>query len=185
MDRSSVSDLGGPLAVGSIAFLGTFLIVDGLNGLFILIEQYATTATWAILFAGPTLVLAYAFGVIAIQVADFARGAYDRRHGRDPLASFVSIARSNNEHLVARYRELRRTQEFLQGMSPALALLGVGSFFAVRWLGSFDLFGYAAGLGCLTLAALLPLVAHRLGLQTHALAEICEKSTEGPSTSAA
>ena len=122
MDRTPISDLGGALAVGSIGFAGAFLIVDGINGLFLLIEEYAQTNTWAVLFAAPTLVLAYAFGVIAMQVTGAVRTAYDVRHGRDPLASFVVVARLNNAHMVDRYREIRRSQEFLQGVSPTAQL---------------------------------------------------------------
>ena len=176
MDRTPISDLGGALAVGSIGFAGAFLIVDGINGLFLLIEEYAQTNTWAVLFAAPTLVLAYAFGVIAMQVTGAVRTAYDVRHGRDPLASFVVVARLNNAHMVDRYREIRRSQEFLQGVSPALALLGVGLFFAIRWMGPFYLFGYIAGTGCLALSVLLPALAHRLALQSFALAEYADKA---------
>ena len=70
MDRNSVSDLSGALANGSIAFAGVFLIIDGINGMFALIEHYANTGTWAIVFTVPTLVLAYAFGTIAIQLTN-------------------------------------------------------------------------------------------------------------------
>jgi hypothetical protein len=175
VDRLSISDLAGPLAVGSIAFAGAFLIVDGLNGLFVLIEQYAHTPTWAIVFTGPTIVLAYAFGVIAIELGSFVRIAYDLRHGRDPVASFIAIARLANEHLVARHRELRRHQEFLQGCSLSLVVLGVGAFFSLRWLVSFYLFGYVAGFGCLALAVVLPILAGRLAHQAFALGEFADK----------
>jgi hypothetical protein len=179
MDRTAISDLSGALAVGSIAFAGTFLIVDGINGLFILIEQYAQTATWAIVLAAPTLVLAYAFGLIAIQLTGFLRTAYDVRCGRDPIASFIKVAQLDNVHVVSRYGELRRSQEFLQGMSPSLAILGVGALFAIRWLGPFYLFGYVAGAGCLALSAVLPIIAHNLALQAFALAEFADKTERG------
>lgn len=147
MDRLSLSDLAGALAVGSIAFAGAFLIVDGLNGLFVLIEQYAQTPTWAIVFTDPTIVLAYAFDVIAIELSSFVRTAHDLRQGRDPIVFFIAVARLGNEHLVTRHRELRRHQEFLQGCSLSLVVLGVGAFFEMRWFGSFYLFGYIAEFG--------------------------------------
>ncbi len=175
MDRTLISDLGGALAVGSIGLAGAFLIVDGINGLFLLIEQYAPTATWAVLFATPTIVLAYAFGVVAMQVTGFIRTAYDVQCGRDPLASFVSVAQLNNEHIVNQYLLLRRSQEFLQGISPSFALLGVGLFFSARWMGAFYLFSYIAGTGCLVLTALLPMLAHQQALQSFSLAEHAEK----------
>jgi hypothetical protein len=185
MDRTPISDLAGALAVGSIGFAGAFLIVDGINGLFLLIEEYAQTTTWAVLFAAPTLVLAYAFGVVAMQVTGFVRTAYDVRRGRDPLASFVNVAKLNNEHIVNRYLELRRSQEFLQGVSPSLALLGVGLFFAIRWMGAFYLFGYIAGAGCLALSVLLPALADRLALQSFSLAEHADKALADRAKSAA
>lgn len=175
VDRLSLSDLAGPLAVGSIAFAGAFLIVDGLKGLFVLIEQYAQTPTWAIVLAGPTIVLAYLFGVIAIEMGSAVRTVYDLRKGRDPVAPFIAIARLANEHLVARHRELRRHQAFLEGCSLSLAVLGVGAFFSMRWLGSFYLFGYVVGFGCLALAVVLPILAGRLAHEAFTLGEFADK----------
>jgi len=177
-ERPTISELSGPLAVGSISFAGAFLIVDGVNGLFLLIEQYAQSATWAILFAVPTLVLSYAFGVICIRIMSMFRSRYDKRCGRDAEAAFVSIASLKNDQLVARFLDLQREQEFLLGASPSLVVLGVGLFFAVRWMGGFYLFGYLAGAGCIGLGAVLPLIAHYIALQSFHLAEIATRRSD-------
>jgi hypothetical protein len=91
------------------------------------------------------------------------------------MASFIAIARLENEHLVTRHRKLRRHQEFLQGCSLSLLVLGIGAFFSMRWLGSFYLFGYIAGFGCFALAVILPILADRLAHQAFMLGEFADK----------
>lgn len=168
-----IADLSGTLAVGSIAFAGAFLVVDGQINLYQLIQQYAETPSWAIVLAGPVLVLSHAFGVVAIQSTSLVRAAYDAKHGRDSLEVFVRIARLDNEHIVARYEELRRAQEFLQGMTPALLILGVGALCSRIHLGAHDLFGVVTAAGCFGLGAILPWLAGRLG--RHAF-ELCDQA---------
>jgi len=66
--RSAI--LVGRWLIGSICLLGLFLMVDAPTNLFMFVEGYAKTAMWGILFAFPTVVLAYLLGLIAITGAD-------------------------------------------------------------------------------------------------------------------
>lgn len=180
MRTNGISDLTGALAVGSIGFCGAFLIVDGINGMYLLIEEYASSATWAVIFTIPVLVISYAFGTVAIQVGTFAASMFERRQGSHPVETFLVIASLRNDQITSEYLRLRKHQEFLLGCSPSFIVLGIGLFSSTKWMGSFDLLGWIAGLGCLVLTAGLPLLAHQLSRSANRIGEWAKVQAHPP-----
>ena len=64
MPGASLEAVTGRLGVGAVAFLGLFLMVDGLQvGVFELVETYGKSSTWGIVGVVPTAVVIYLIGV--------------------------------------------------------------------------------------------------------------------------
>jgi hypothetical protein len=168
--RLAIGGAGGILAVGSLCFLGAFLIVDGVTGLYVLIEEYSADTAWAVLFAFPALVLSYVFGLIA-TTASHQVLARVRGHGpNEELEQFVRVAAADNEALSERYLSLVQHQALLEGASLGFVIMFIGAIFAVRWLGPFGSFGWLASLGFLGLAAICPILAAGLAKKAEYLA---------------
>lgn len=71
MPGASLEAVTGRLGVGAIAFLGLFLIVDGMQiGVFDLVETIGKSVTWGIIGIVPTVVVTYIVGVFCLGIAE-------------------------------------------------------------------------------------------------------------------
>ena len=107
----------------------------------------------------------------AIDLIKFIDDTLERREGHDSITCFLDVAYLKNEQITSEYLDLRRHQRFLLGCSPSFLILGVGFFFAIRWMGEFDLFGWIAGAGCIGLAVGFPVLARRLSQAAYQIGE--------------
>lgn len=175
--RVSIQGAGGTLSVGSLTFLGIFLVVDGLSGLYLLIERYAKDSAWPVLFALPALVVSYILGLVVTAASEpvFARIRHEAP-GTE-VQEFAIVAATQNAAVVERYLDLYQHQVLLEGSAPGFLLLSVGSWFARQWLGSFSFFGWLCALGFAGLAIICPLVANGLRRKRRILLSSAESRT--------
>ena len=146
------------------------MIVDGVTGLYLLIEKYSAHAAWAVLFAFPVLVLSYVFGLIATTASHellIRLRGHSRTH---ELELFLRAAAMDNQAVVERYLGLVQHQVLLEGALIGFATMSLGSVFAVRWLGPYSSFGWIAAAAFAGLAILCPFLARSLARQAEFLA---------------
>jgi hypothetical protein len=146
------------------------MIVDGVTGLYVLIEEYSSDAAWAVLFAFPALVLSYVFGLMATTASHQVLSRLRGHPSNGELEQFVRVAAADNEALTERYLSLVQHQILLEGALVGFVTMSIGAVFATRWLGPFESFGWLAGLGFLTLAAICPILAAGLAKKAEFLA---------------
>ncbi len=161
--------------MGSICLLGFFLVVDGPTNLFLFVESYAQTATWAVLLAFPTLVLSYVLGLVAVNAADAVIPKLLGTQNVSEARPFVRIAAFGNEPITDHYLTTVRHQAFLQGLSPAFLILAVGCWSGIRWMGEAEIFGYVASAGSIALAVVCPMLATRLSKQAQSMSVLVEE----------
>ncbi len=71
MPGASFEAITGRLGVGAIAFLGLFLIADGMQiGIYDLVETYGRSTAWGIVGVVPTVVVTYIVGVFCLGVSE-------------------------------------------------------------------------------------------------------------------
>jgi hypothetical protein len=180
---TSIGDLSGTLSIGSICLLGLFLIVDAPTNLFVSVEEYAKTATWGVLLAFPTLVIAYLLGLIAIAGADVVVPRILKTGSASDVRQFLTVASAGNQSITDRYLITTRDQAFLQGACPAFLILTVGCLGGVRWMAGVEFFGYVSAAGSFLLALICPLLAKRLSKQAKQLASHSLMATDGSTAS--
>lgn len=175
-----IGGAGGTLAVGSLCFLGAFMVVDGVTGLYLLIDQYAGDAAWAVLFAFPALVLSYVFGLIATTAGHVFFQRLRKRSAEDELEHFAQVAGTGNQAMAERYLALVQHQALLEGASVGFLMLAIGSMFSIRWLSGFEVFGVIAGLGFTGLAVLSPVLADKYHRDAVSLARLAVSPSARP-----
>jgi hypothetical protein len=160
LPKPALEEVTGFLGVGSLQLLGAFLVIDGLTGFWVLLEIYAKSASFAILFTVPLLVISYVLGLLSSLGAEAAAWRlWKPVLGSDLLAQVLTLSL---EPLTARYIEVERHTRLLYGSSLALLLLAVGSVAELRNLEKYGSVGFlCAGIG-VALAVLCPMVAFRL-----------------------
>lgn len=130
--RQSLEEVTGYLGVGALLMLGIFLIVDGLTSFWVTLDLYSKTASFAILFTVPLLVIAYVLGLLASLVV---QTIIDRVAA--PVLGpelFASAVRKARDPLMNRYLEVERHSRLLYGCTLAFLVLGVGSLSVQRHL---------------------------------------------------
>ena len=85
MPGASLEAVTGRLGVGAIAFLGLFLMVDGLQvGAFELVETYGKSSTWGIVGVVLTAVVIYIIGVFCVGIAELGLSRFAVFDGPKP-----------------------------------------------------------------------------------------------------
>lgn len=168
---------GGTLAVGSLCFLGIFMVVDGFTGLYVLIEDYSADAAWAVLFAFPALVLSYVLGLLATLGAHRVSCRLRGRSTDLEIEEFAAIASSGNQGLLEMYTAIRQHEILLEGAVIGFGCMAVGAVSATRWLGAFTTFGWVASGGFLVLSLLCPVLSVSLAKQAELLASKAPRTT--------
>ena len=159
--KPSLEEVTGYLGVGALLLLGIFFIIDGFTNFWITVEQYAKTASFAILFTVPLLVICYVLGLLASLTI---QALLDRFL---PLilnaGLFAAAAQKGREALLARYLEVERHSRLLYGCTLAFLLLALGSLAVQKYLPPGQ---EAVSLACLVVGVVLatacPVLARHL-----------------------
>jgi hypothetical protein len=80
MPGASFEAVTGRLGVGAIAFFGLFLIVDGMVGVFDLVEAMGKSVTWGVIGLLPTVVVTYIVGLFCLGIARWLSPAFPHFH---------------------------------------------------------------------------------------------------------
>jgi hypothetical protein len=139
MPGASLEAVTGRLGVGAIAFLGLFLMVDGLQvGVFELIETYGRSSTWGIVGVVPTAVVIYIIGVFCVGFAELGLSRFTAFQGPPPRDILV-ISRSGTGLLQQMYADHLRNHELLKGAAVSFIVLAAGSLAEWRTIPGYEI----------------------------------------------
>jgi uncharacterized membrane protein YoaK (UPF0700 family) len=159
--KPSLEELTGYLGVGALLMLGVFFLIDGPTNVWITIEQYAKTSSFAILFTVPLLVIAYVLGLIASLAVQTVLERFVPAILSPEL--FASAAQRSREPLLSRYVEVERHSRLLYGCTLAFLVLAAGSLSVQRWLpAGQEVLGIVCFVLGVAIAAACPILARRL-----------------------
>lgn len=172
----------GASAVGALSLVGLTLIANAFApNLFVAIDIYADTPTWAIIVAIPLVALTYLLGLLSNAVAQATFVKFGFLDGDALLHDIVALAYSG-ELITGRYHQLRQEAELLAGCFVALALLALGCGLSawvapgwLRFLGAVTLFSVVIAIS----SGLLAVSRHRAA---HELALLLKRVEKGEST---
>ena len=175
--KPAVEEISGFLGVGSLEILGVFFILDGTSGFLAFIEAYAKTTAWAILVAVPLLVVAYVFGLISSLGVEAVLERFIPSQLTPAL--FRAVSESKNDALMQKYLDAERQTLLLHGCVAAFLLLSIGSWTEVPMMAPFGFVGYVGLVGGIAIAALCPVLAHRVQTQVTVFTQAFTGSPEG------
>lgn len=170
--KLGIEETGGTLAIGSLCFLGAFMVVDGLTNLYLLVDQYSGDAAWAVLFSFPAIVISYILGLVALAVSKRILRVVRRQSAQAEVEEFAIVAMTENEALVSQYLGLLQRQALLDGGLVGFASMAIGSVFALHWLAGYELFGWVAVAGFSILALACPYLGNEYSDYARRLAGI-------------
>jgi hypothetical protein len=118
--------LTGKVGLGAIVILAGYLVLDSQPvGIFKILETYGDTTSWALLIAVPTIVVSYVLGILSIDVAQVLLGRLSVFRSVDEGRDLLVVG-SSPDILQARYSEVIRRAELLQGAVIAFLMLACG-----------------------------------------------------------
>jgi hypothetical protein len=176
--KTSIEELSGTLAIGSLSFLGIFLIIDRFTDLWSLFDHYTASPTWAITFAVPTIVLTFALGLLIVSISELLFSIILKRRPSDETDDFLTVAALNNDAITERYGNLLRLKVFYQGCSLSLLVLALGVLCATRWIPGYEIFAVIMAFGCSGFAATCPYLAKRINEQIIRIVGFAKKELE-------
>ena len=169
MSRMSFEIVTGRLGVGAIAFLGLFLIVDGMQiGVFKMIETYGKSTTWGIIGVIPTTVVIYIVGLFCLEVADIFLSRFTSFSVSQP-DEIIAVSSTGSDMLQQLYAEHLRNHELLKGTSVSFLILAVGSIAETSNMPSYGAIVWCSTAGAFALAILSLLFSQRAGNRAKAL----------------
>ena len=170
MPGASLEAVTGRLGIGAIAFLGLFLVGDGLQiGVFDVVEAYGKSATWSLVGIVPTAVVIYIVGVICLGFAELALSRFHAFQG-PTVDDIVAVSRTGSPLLQQVFADHLRNHELLKGSAVSFLVLAVGSGAECRNSGADGALLWLAVFGAVTLTCLSLLFARRSAAQATALA---------------
>jgi hypothetical protein len=170
MPGASFEAVTGRLGVGAVAFLGLFLLGDGLQiGVFEMIEAYGQSATWGLVGIVPTAVVTYIVGVICLGFAELVLSRFPAFQG-PTVGDIVAVSRAGSPLLEQLFAEHVRNHELLKGAAVSFLVLAVGSGAEWRNSGGYYTLLWLAVFGAVGLSGLSMLFARRSAAQATALA---------------
>ena len=177
MPGASLEAVTGRLGVGAVAFLGLFLMVDGLQvGVFELVETYGKSSTWGIVGVVPTAVVIYVISVFCVGIAELGLSRFAVFDGPKPRDILV-VSRSGPGLLQQVYADHLRNHELLKGAAVSFMILAVGSLAEWRTLPGFEIVVVLATGGAILLSCLSLVFARRAMGQAAALAAVAQNET--------
>ena len=178
MPDASLEAVTGRLGIGAIAFLGWFLIVDGLQiGVFEVVEAYGKSASWGLVGIVPTAVVIYIVGVICLGIAELALSRLPA-YQAPTVDHIIAVSRTGSPLLQQAFADHMRNHELLKGAAISFLVLAVGS--GAEWgnSGRHDALLWLAVLGAVALSCLSLLFARRSAAQATALAVAARDAQE-------
>jgi hypothetical protein len=173
---ASFEAVTGRLGVGSIAFLGLFLIVDGLQlGAFEMIESYGKSATWGIVGVVPTAVVIYIVGVFCVGLAEMIVAPFPAFRGPTPEDVFV-VSRLGGPVVQQSYTEHLRNHELLKGAAVSFVILAIGSFAEFQNARGFEALAWISAAAAVALSTLSLAFSRRALLHAAHLASVVRDS---------
>jgi hypothetical protein len=170
MPSASFESVTGRLGIGAIAFLGLFLVVDGLQvGVFELIETYVKTSTWSVVGVIPTAVVIYIVGVFCLGFAELSLSRFPAFHGPSPH-DVIAVSRDGGALLQQIYADHVRNHELLKGASVSFVILAVGTIADWRNIPGYEVVVVLAAMGAVALSVLSLVFARRAARQAADLA---------------
>jgi hypothetical protein len=170
MPGASFEAVTGRLGIGAIAFLGLFLIADGLQmGVFEVVEAYGKSATWGLVGIVPTAVVIYILGVICLGFAELALSRFPAFQG-PTVNHIIAISRTGSPLLQQVFADHVRNHDLLKGAAVSFLLLAVGSVSEWPNRGGYGTLLWLALFGAVALSCLSLLFARRSAAQATALA---------------
>jgi hypothetical protein len=167
---ASFEAITGRLGVGAVAFLGMFLIFDGLQiGVYALVEEYAQSTAWGIVGVIPTAVVTYIVGVVCVGIAESMTSRLPFAPSPTP-EEIAAVSHDGGPLLQQVYSGHLRNHELLTGASFAFLVLAIGCMAETPNMPGNAVVVWLSTLGALALAALSLLFARRAALRASALA---------------
>jgi len=150
MSWQNVEGYSGATAVGAVVLVDLILIANAFaDNLFPVINDYAKTATWAIVVAIPLLSLTYLLGLVCMGTAEVLLIWSCLVDGRALTNDAVAVT-ARGELVAGRFHQLRQEAELLAGGVIAFALLALGSA-----LGAWRIQGWRRFLTAVAITAIL------------------------------
>jgi hypothetical protein len=176
---TSLEAVTGRLGVGAIAFLGLFLIVDGLRlGAFEMTELYGRSTTWGIVGVVPTAVVTYIVGVFCVGVADLLSARFPTLRGPEP-SDVLAVSLSGGPVLQQAYADCLRNHELLKGAAVSFVILALGSLADFRNLPGHASLVWICAAAALGLSILSLVFSRRAMSQAATLARIVKGASVG------
>jgi hypothetical protein len=176
MPGASFEAVTGRLGVGSIAFLGLFLIFDGLQvGAFGMSESYGKSATWGIVGVLPTAVVIYIVGVFCVGFAEMLLAPFPEFGGPAP-EEILAVSQAGGPVLQQSYGEHLRNHELLKGAAVSFVILAIGSLAEFANANGFEGLVWISAVGAVALSALSLAFSRRALLQAASLAAVVRAS---------
>ncbi|HEY0066136.1 MAG TPA: hypothetical protein VGB46_02195 [Flavisolibacter sp.] len=161
----SINGFAGATGIGAICVLGFFFIADASDSnVFHTLNSYASTATWGILAAVPTITISFLIGQFVILLGTFLAGCFTSE-SFNQVDSILIISRTQNEFLSQEYLRIKQEKEMLCGSALSFLVLGLGAFFEIKNLKSHRTIIVICGIiGLIAAVAFLVLGTQRINL---------------------
>jgi hypothetical protein len=162
------------IAIGSIHFLGLFIMLDALTGFVFWLESFVKLAIWAVVATIPVLVFAYVLGLLSIVVAEMVFLRTTRASDNSDLDQLFNIAIAENNLLTQRFLETMRFRKLLLGISPAFLVVAISLILQIRRQpADLQQAFYLIAAGLMVLVIVCPIFAYFINKQA---TEISKKS---------
>jgi hypothetical protein len=179
MPGASFEAVTGRLGVGAIAFFGLFLLVDGLIGVFDLVEAMGKSVTWGIIGLLPTVVVTYIVGVLCLGIAEVALPRFPSFSLPKP-EDMIAVSGTGSALLQQVYSEHLRNHELLKGAAASCLILAGGCVAQSPSMSGSIVTVWVFTAGALALAILSLLFSGRAARRAAAIAEAAHARREVP-----
>jgi hypothetical protein len=171
----SINGFAGATGIGAICVLGFFFIADGTDSNILhTLNSYASTASWGILAAIPTIAISFLVGQFAIQLGNYFAGFYYTSNN-DAINTILIISKAQNDFLSQEYLNIQQAQDILCGSSFSFLILGIGAFFEIKNLKSH----WKIVITCAIISLILGIILFILGMQKmHLLNQLVSAASE-------
>lgn len=160
----SLENFAGLTGVGALQVLGWFFVIDGLTGFYVLVEQYAASASWQIFFSVAVVALAYLLGAVSSII-----GALIVELGSSTTTRIYEVAgRLNTTASYLVLEDWLKKSAILKGSAVSVLVLAAGSVIEGQsgFMERFGVVGLAGGALGVGLSVLAALVARTLDRRT-------------------
>lgn len=180
MPGASFDAVTGRLGVGAIAFFGLFLIVDGMIGVFDLVETMGKSVTRGIIGILPTVVVTYIVGVFCLGIAEVVLSVFPVFSSPKP-EDIITVSGTGSSLLQQLYAEHLRNHALLKGISVSFLILAVGCIAESPHMSGSIAIVWLFTAGAIALAVLSLLFSGRAARRAAAIADATHVQRELPS----